>query len=92
MRNTENRSISTAIGCLLMKLRLGLSNTVLATIFSFDDKRTVGHVLESARMALMKNFVPFHLGSEHITREAIVRDHTRRLAKQLLANGKAWQF
>ena len=88
MRNTENRSASMAIGCLLVKLRLGLSNTVLATLFCFSDKRTVGHVLESARVALMKNFVQYHLGFEHIIREAVIREHTRPLAKQLLASGK----
>ena len=33
MGNTENRSISMSIGCLLTKLRLGLSNDVLSTLF-----------------------------------------------------------
>ena len=88
MRNTENRSASMAIGCRLVKLRLGLSNTVLATLFSFSGKRTVGHVLESARVALMKNFVQYHLGFEHITPEAVIREHTRPLSKQLFPSGK----
>lgn len=88
MRTTINRSVHTAVGCLLTKLRLGLSNNVLATLFSFSDKRIVGHILESARQSLVKNFVPGHLGFEHISRERIIRDHTRPLAKYLLTGGK----
>jgi hypothetical protein len=88
MRNTINRSIHTAVGCLLTKLRLGLSNNVLATLFSFSDKRIVGHILESARQSLVKDFVSNHLGFEHISRETIIRDHTRPLAKYLLTGGK----
>lgn len=87
MRNTDNRSISMAIDCLLVKLRLGLSNQVIATLFSIDDRRTVGHIIESARKALMKYFVPSHLGFHHVSREAIIKYHTRPLAKQLLTNG-----
>jgi hypothetical protein len=88
MRNTDNRSISMAIGCLLTKLRLGLSNDVLSTLFSIGDKRTIGHIVESARNALIKYFVPLYLGFHHIDSEKIIKYHTRPLAKQLLTNGK----
>ncbi|CAF2061545.1 unnamed protein product [Rotaria magnacalcarata] len=88
MRNTSNRSIHMAVGCLLTKLRLGLSNNVLATLFSFSSKRVVGKVIESARKSLVKNFVPKYLGFEHITRDKIIQDHTRPLAKYLLTGGK----
>ncbi|CAF3174701.1 unnamed protein product, partial [Rotaria sp. Silwood2] len=87
MRNTDNRSVSMAIGCLLTKLRLGLSNDVLATLYSFSDKRTIGHIVESARNTLIKCFVPLHLGFAHMDRETIITYHTRPLAKKLLANG-----
>ena len=71
-----------------MKLWLDLSNTVLLTLLSFDDKQTVGQVCESARTPLTKNFLLFHLAFEHITRETIVHDHTGSLAKSLLVHGK----
>ncbi|CAF3420891.1 unnamed protein product, partial [Rotaria sp. Silwood2] len=87
MRDTDNRSVSMAIGCLLTKLRIGLSNDVLSTLFSFDDKRTIGHIVESARKALIENFVPSYLGFHHISRETVIKCHTRPLAKQLLTGG-----
>jgi hypothetical protein len=87
MRNTENRSVSFAVGCLLTKLRLGLSDQVLSTIFSVGDRRMIGHFIESARKALINDFVPFYLGLQHMTREVLIKDHTRPLAKQLLTNG-----
>ena len=87
MRNTDNRSISMAIGCLLVKLRLGLSNSVIATLVSIDDRRTIRHIIESARKALMKHFVPSYLGFHHVSRETFIKCHTRPLAKQLLTNG-----
>ena len=39
LRNTPNRTTRTAVACLLMKLRLGISYQVLATLFSFPDRR-----------------------------------------------------
>lgn len=88
MRNTNNRSISTAIGCLLMKLRLGLSDQILTTLCAFDDRRIVSSIVESARIALMQHFVPFHVGFKHINRQYIIEKHTRPLAKHLLTDGK----
>jgi hypothetical protein len=88
MRNTNNRSISMAVGCLLTKLRLGLSNEVLCTLYSVKDKRTIGHNIESARIAFVKHFVPFYVGFNHISREVIIKHHTRPLAKHLLTGGQ----
>ena len=71
---------------MLVKLRLGLSNQVLATLFSVPDNRTVSRFLESARKALMAHFVPKHLGFEHISRQDVIANHTRPLAKRLFTN------
>ncbi|CAF2934062.1 unnamed protein product [Rotaria sp. Silwood2] len=88
MRNTLNRSIQMAVGCLLTKLRLGPSNDVLATLFSFSSKRIVGKVIESARQSLVKHFVPKYLGFQHICREITIQNHPRTLAKYLLTGGR----
>ena len=88
MSNVENRSICTSIEYLLMNLSLHLTNRILLTLVAFKDKQTVDDVCDSARTPLTKNFVLFHLASEHITRETIVRDERRSLAKSLLADGK----
>ncbi|CAF3608933.1 unnamed protein product [Rotaria sp. Silwood1] len=41
IRNSSNRSIRTAIGIYLCKIRLGLSNRLLACMFQLPDKKTV---------------------------------------------------
>ena len=86
LRNTQNRTTRTAVACLLMKLRLGISNQVLATLFSFLDKRTVARTIHSARKALVGYFVPRFLGFEHISRKEVVNMLTRLLAAELLAD------
>ncbi|CAF1313487.1 unnamed protein product [Didymodactylos carnosus] len=43
----SHKSIRTAVACLLSKLRLGLSNTVLGLLFELPDKRAVSRVSES---------------------------------------------
>jgi hypothetical protein len=84
IRNSSNRSIRTAIAILLCKLRLGLSNHLLAILFELSDKKTVSRILESARSALMAEFVPYNLGFSHISRREIIDQHTTNIAKQLM--------
>ncbi|CAF2955097.1 unnamed protein product, partial [Rotaria sp. Silwood2] len=86
LRNTHNRSARTAIACLLMKLRLGISHQVLATLFSFKDKRAVSRMFHSVRKALVEHFVPHFLGFEHIKRRDVIDLHTRPLATELLSD------
>ena len=83
IRNSSNRSIRTALAILLCKLRLGLSNSLLAVLFQLPDKRAVSRSLESARNALMSEFVPKNLGFNHITRHEIIHQHTSTIARQL---------
>ncbi|CAF0935192.1 unnamed protein product [Didymodactylos carnosus] len=84
MRNSSNRSIRTAIAILVCKLRLGLSNQILAILFELPDKKTVSRILESARSALMAEFVLYNLGFSHISRREIIDQHTTNIAKQLM--------
>ena len=81
LRKTELRSANQAIHCLLVKLRLGLNNSVLATLFSFRDDRIISHVLEGTRLSIMDHFVHKHLGFEHISTRDVSDQHTRSLAK-----------
>ena len=87
LKHTDLRSPWSAIACLLVKLRLGLSHEVLAALFGFRSRRDVGHVLDAARQALIKCFVHKHLGFSHISREDVIANHTRPLAKRILADG-----
>jgi hypothetical protein len=82
-------SIRTAIAILLCKLKLGLSNGLLAILFQLPDKRAVARTLESARGALMSDFVPYNLGFNHIARREIIDQHTSTIAQQLMCDGKS---
>lgn len=86
MRNSSNRSIRTAIAILLCKLRLGLSNRLLAILFQISGKKIISRVLESARTALMSRFVPYNLGFKHITRRQIIDQHTSTISRQLMCD------
>ena len=46
IRNSSDRSIRTALAILLMKLRIGLSNRVLAVLFQLPSNRAVSRSLE----------------------------------------------
>ena len=84
MRNSCNRSIRTAIGIYLCKRRLGVSNRLLACMFQLPDKRTVSRIIDSARQAILKDFVPYNLGFEHITRRDVIDHYTTTIARELM--------
>ena len=86
IRNSSNRSIRTAVGILLCKLRLSLSNQLLAILFELPDKKTVSRTIESARTALISEFVPFNVGFNHISRREIIDQHTTTIARQLMCD------
>ena len=86
LHNTINRSSRMTIGTLLMKLRFGLRHESLAVLLGLYDCKTVSNVLQSARVALMKDFLPQRLGFEHISRRTLIDQRTRPLAKILLAD------
>ncbi|CAF3738772.1 unnamed protein product [Rotaria socialis] len=88
IRNSSNRSIRTAVAVLLCKLRFGMSNTLLTVLFQLPDKRTVSRCIESARTALINEFVPKNLGFAHIGRNDIIHQHTSTLAQYLLCENE----
>jgi len=87
IRNSSNRSIRTAIGIYLCKIRLGLSNHFLASMFQLPDKRTVSRIIDSARQAILKTFVPHHLGFGHVSRQDVIDRHTTTIARELMCDG-----
>ena len=86
-RNSYQRSIRTAIGIYLCKLRLGLSNRLLSIMFDLPDKRTVSRILDSARQALKVSFTSSNLGFGHVTRQCIIDRHTTAMSQQLMCDG-----
>lgn len=76
MRNTKERTIRNAIGIFLFKMKCGLSNTLIATLFGVSSRRQVARIIHQTRTALVRDFVPLHLGFSHMSRDTIVNDHT----------------
>lgn len=85
VRNTPARSTRTSLGIYLFKMKSGISNKVLSTVFNIS-KSSIRRAVSSVRLALMKKFVPQHLGLQHISREEIIRNHTRPLAQTLFGD------
>lgn len=86
MRSSKERTVRNAIGIFLFKMKSGLSNGLIATLFEFKSRRKVAHIIQQARTALAKDFVPFNLGFSHLSRESLVNDHTTDIAKQLFSD------
>ncbi|CAG2245218.1 unnamed protein product [Mytilus edulis] len=76
LRDSRTRSVRTCIGIFLTKLKSGLSNKLLSTLFNLG-KDSVRRAIASARKYLSENFVPSNLGFNHISREEVITSHTR---------------
>lgn len=86
MRNSRLRSIRVALAVFLAKMRLGLSNAVLASIFHLNGKRSVSRTVNGVSKALLKDFVPHHLGFTHIDRDSVLRHHQTSISSKLLVD------
>ena len=86
LRHSRVRSIRVAVAFFLTKMRLGLSNKVLALIFQLEDKRSVSRIIYSVRKAMVTDFVPKYLGFHHISRQTVIDHHTTAIARELLLN------
>ena len=84
IKHSFNRSLRNAVALFLTKLRLGISNKVLTTIFQFLNPKAVARALTAVRQAMVTNFVPYYLGFSHISREAVIKEYSSPLATQLL--------
>ncbi|CAF4590004.1 unnamed protein product, partial [Rotaria socialis] len=67
-----------------------LENETYTTITGLDraSKRSVSRICHQVRVALMQNFVPYHVGCQHVSREAILAQHQTTVATELLTNGR----
>lgn len=88
LKNSTTRSVRSALGYLLMKLKLGVSDAVLASITGVHSKRQISRIIASVRVALAEHFVPSYLGLSHITRQDVIDKHTSPIANRLLADGR----
>lgn len=85
MRNSQIRSIRVALAVFLAKMRLGISNAVLASLFYLKNKRVVAHIIHDVSKALLNDFGPQNLGLGHIDRMAVLQHHQTSAATKLMA-------
>ena len=88
LKNSINRSPRCALACLLINLRLGVNNSVIAAMMGIDNKRKVTDIIHSALFALVKHFVPRFLDLAHITRQEVINKHISSVANQLLTENR----
>ncbi|KAJ8314676.1 hypothetical protein KUTeg_006826, partial [Tegillarca granosa] len=85
VRNTLTRSIRTCLAVFLTKLRTGLTNSILSSLFSLSISQ-VQRIISSVCDSLMENFVPLHLGFQHISHDEFCVKHTTPIAKTLFTS------
>jgi len=84
IKNSSNPTFRHAVGRFLTKLRLGISNEVLITIFQFLHPKAVARTLTAVRQAMLSHFVPHYPGFKHISRQDVINNHLSPLAHELL--------
>jgi len=68
----------------LMKLRLGLSQRILAFLFDIRNASVVSDCIRDVLLALKSGFVDRHLGYRHISRERLQATHMSRYFSRVL--------
>ncbi|CAF2160544.1 unnamed protein product [Rotaria magnacalcarata] len=86
MHNSHNRSIRVAVAIFCAKMRLGVSNDVLATMFHMCDKRVISKIIHQTTNALIKDFAPAYIGFAHISRDSVLKSHQTELASALFTD------
>ena len=84
LRSSSIRSVRVALAVYLSKLRLGVSNVVLATMFRLSGKRAVSRIAQQVRQTLINNFISHYIGFKHISREEVLSHHQTAIANKLL--------
>jgi hypothetical protein len=88
MKNSKGRSIRTALGAFLIKMRLGLSNRVMASFFHLPGAKYVSRVIHSVRQSLVNEFTCHYIGFNHVTRQSVLDNHQTALATDLFTTSR----
>ena len=56
-------------------------------MFRLPDKKSVSRIIDSARQAILKSFVPYNLGFGHVKRQDVIDHHTTTIARELMCGG-----
>lgn len=84
VRPSKTRTVRTCLAIFLTKMKTAMDNNMLGVLFNMS-KPQIRRAVSSIRQVLSNKFVPNHLGFKHITRDAVISEHTRPLAKELFS-------
>ncbi|XP_033762719.1 uncharacterized protein LOC117344142 [Pecten maximus] len=87
VRNNSNRSSRTCLAIFMAKMKTGLPNAILGTIFNLNTAQ-VQRIIPRVRQCLMETLVPTHLGFGHLAHNDFIEKHTTTIAKELFTTGK----
>ncbi|CAF1384160.1 unnamed protein product [Didymodactylos carnosus] len=81
LRSSSNRHIRNALAVFWIKLKTNLSFRQIGSMFNIpgngeDRRRRAADAFDSVRQCLVENFVPRHLGVQHLTREDAKKQNT----------------
>lgn len=85
MRSTDNRSVTNALAMFLMMLRMNQSQYKIAALFNTEQQR-VSDAIDRVSKLLDENFVPLHLGFNHISVQQMVESHSTKMSNILTEN------
>ena len=71
LKNSVTRSTRSALAYLLMKRKLRLSNSVLASLVDVNSKRQMSRIISNALVVLVQHFMPHFLCLAHLTRQEL---------------------
>ncbi|OXA46806.1 hypothetical protein Fcan01_18239 [Folsomia candida] len=77
VRNTANRSVRNSLAIFLMKLRLNLSQRVIAFLFGISHQSTISETISSVLKSLLASFAPLYTGYGHKTGQELFDQHMR---------------
>lgn len=80
-RSSSNRNTQNALAIFWVKLKTNLSFRQIGSIFNIpgdgeDRRKRAADAFDSVCRCLMENFVPLHLGAEHLTRQEATKHNT----------------
>lgn len=84
MRKSTNRTVRNSLAIFLMKLRLNVSQKVLAFLFGIRSQSIVSKTIFAVMKCLHARFVPLYHGFSHLTREQIKENHMRKFYSSVL--------
>ncbi|OXA38533.1 hypothetical protein Fcan01_26735 [Folsomia candida] len=84
VRNSANRSVRNSLAIFLMKLRLNLSQRVIAFLFGILHQSTISETISSVLKSLLASFAPLYTGYGHKTRQELFDQHMRPFFTSIL--------